>query len=191
MLSLLLPVLAAGCLFEPRDAEPPSTQDPIDYLPRTSPRNVWENCRLALEHNDATGWDTAVYEDFLYEPDSQSLSQYPVAFATPWDKTREMGFITSWFSSNPQIQANLLDEEINTPDPSGNRAEWDIIYFLNVTDRQTGSVTRYRASATLVFELKGSYYFLTRWRDESGESDPDNPQVLLPTLGVVRGALSG
>ncbi len=188
---LLLPVLACGCLFEPRDAEPPSTQDPIEYLPRTSPRNVWENCRLALENVDVTGWDNAVHETFLYEPDSQTLSQYPGAFATPWGKPREMTFVNAWFSNRPIIQANLLDEEISTPDGSGGRAEWDIIYFLNVTDRQNNSVTRYRARATLVFELKGNYWFLTYWRDESGESDPDNPQVLLPTLGVVRGAFAG
>jgi hypothetical protein len=191
LFALLLPILAAGCLFEPRAAEPPSTQDPIEYLPRTSPRNIWENCRLALDNVDATGWDNAVHETFLYEPDSQTLSQYPGVFATPWGKTQEMAFANAWFSNRPIIQANLLDEEISTPDGSGGRAEWDIIYFLNVTDRQTGSLARYRARATLVFELKGNYWFLTYWRDENGESDPGNPQILLPTLGVVRGAFAG
>jgi hypothetical protein len=191
VLLLLLPVVAGGCLFEPRDAEPPSTVNPIEYLPRTSPENVWENCSLALENDDATGWDNAVHESFLYEPDSQTLSLYPAAFATPWGKAREMSFVNAWFSNRPIIQANLLDERISTPDGSGGRAEWDIIYFLNVKDRQTGSTSLYRARATLVFELKGNYWFLTYWRDESGESDPNNPQVLLPTLGVVRGAFAG
>lgn len=184
-----LSVLLAGCLFDPRDADPPSTEDPIEYLPRTSPRNVWTNCRLALENGDVTGWDNAIYESFLYEPDSQALAQYPGVFATPWDKEREMAFISTWFANDPLIQANLFDEEISTPDPSGNIALWDIIYYLVVTEN--GSQTRYRASARLVFELKGSYYYLTRWTDEGGESDPDDPQILLPTLGVVRGALGG
>lgn len=191
---LLIPLLAlllGGCLFEPREAETPSTQDPIRYLPRTSARNVWENCRLALENADVTGWDNAVHESFRYEPDSQTLSQYPAEFATPWDKPREVNFVSEWFSNRPIIVANLLDEEISTPDATGGRAEWDIIYYLNVTDRQTGSESRYRARATLVFELVGNYYFLTFWRDDGGESDPDNPQNLLPTLGVVRGAFAG
>lgn len=185
-----LSVLLAGCLFDPREAEPPSTENPIEYLPRTSPRNVWTNCRLALQNNDITGWDNAIYETFLYEPDSQALAQYPEAFATPWDKAKEMAFINAWFANSPRIQPNLFDVEIATPDPSGNVALWDIIYYLIVTD-SNGSQTRYRASARLVFELKGSYYYLTRWTDEGGESDPDNPQILLPTLGVVRGALGG
>ncbi len=191
LLALLVPVLVSGCLFEPREAEPPSTQDAIEYVPRTSPRNVWTNCELALTNADGTGWENAVHESFLYVPDSQTLSQYPGVFATPWGKAREMTFVNAWFSNRPIIQANLLDEEISVPDGSGGRAEWDIIYYLNVTDRQTGSLAKYRARATLVFELKGTYWFLTYWRDESGESDPDDPQVLLPTLGVVRGAFAG
>ena len=38
--------------------------------------------------------------------------------------------------------ADLLDVAINTPDGAGGLAEWDVIYYITVTDNQTGSITR-------------------------------------------------
>lgn len=191
LICLSLPALIAGggCLFEPRDPEPPTSRA-IDYLPRSSAANIWENCRLALVNQDAGGWDTAVSANFVYLPDSETQQAYPEVFATAWDKDREMNFISSWFASDVQIQANLRDQDISTPDGAGGLAEWEIIYLLTVTDRQTGSVTRYRATAILQFSLEGSYYYLSSWRDQQGEEDPDTGAAL-ETMGRLRGAFGG
>jgi len=181
----VLALAAGGCLFEPRDAEPPATGQQIDYLPRTAPANVWENCRLSLVNRDVTGWDNAIYETFQYIPDSDTRSAFPAVDWDNWGRAQEIAFITSLYNNVTAIAADLRDEEISTPEGSGNFAEWDIIYLVEVTD-QTGSVTKYRGRATLQFELQGSYWYLTYWRDENGESDPDNPDVQLPTMGVLR-----
>lgn len=186
LLSLVVPLAAGGCLFEPREPEPPTTQA-IDYLPRSNPDNIWENCRLALINRDTGGWDTAVSESFRYEPDSDTRQAYPDIDWGQWGKDREMSFINSWFSSGVQIQADLRETEINTPGGADGFAEWELIYLLTVTDSQTGTVTRYRASAVLQFTLEGSYYYLSYWRDEQGEEDPDTGAAL-ETMGRLRGA---
>lgn len=184
-----LPVLLllGGCIFGVRDPEPPTTQA-ISYLPRSSAANIWENCRLALENKDTGGWDAAVSVDFVYEPDSQTELAYPGVDWSQWGKQQEMDFISSWFASGIEIQANLLDGDDDvTPDGAGGLAEWTITYQLTVTDSQTGSVARYRAKAVLEFTLEGSYYYLSSWRDEQGEEDPETGATL-ETMGMLRGA---
>jgi hypothetical protein len=124
-------LLLGGCLFEARDPEPP-TSLAIDYLPRSSAENIWENCRLALINRDTGGWDTAVSENFVYVPDSDTEQAYPAVDWANWDKDREMDFINSWFASGVTIQADLRDTDISTPPGDGGVAEWEIIYLLTV-----------------------------------------------------------
>ncbi len=179
-------VFLVGCIFDAREPEPP-TSLAIDYLPRSSADNIWENCRLALINRDTGGWDTALSPNFVYEPDGQTEQAYPNIDWTSWGKDAEMDFINSLFASGVTIQANLRDTDISTPAGAGGIAEWEVIYLVTVTDQQTGSLTRYRATATLRFTLEGSYYFLSYWRDVQGEEDPDTGAPL-ESLGSLRGA---
>ncbi len=175
-----------GCIFNPRDPEPPTSRS-IDYLPRTSASSIWENCRLALINKDTSGWDTALADNFIYIPDGDTRAAYPTVDWDNWVKDTEMGFVNSWFATDVTIAADLLDEDINTPDGSGGLAQWDVIYLITVTDNVSGSVTSYRGRCQLEFELQGSFWYLSLWRDEQGEEDPDNPGSILETLGRVRG----
>jgi len=180
--------LLGGCLFEPRDPEPPTTSS-IEYLPRSSPENVWENCRLALNNKDVGGWDTAIAQDFRYEPDSDTQLAYPGVDWTNWNKQAELDFINSWFGSDVTINASLRDSVINAPDGQGGFAEWEIIYLIEVTDNQTGSTTRYRGSCILNFNLPDSFWYVSYWRDEQGEQAPDGTGTL-QTMGALRGAFA-
>lgn len=179
--------LVAGCLFDTREPEPPDTAA-IDYLPRSGPANVWENCRLALTNRDSGGWDTAVSENFEYVPDGNTETGFGGVDWMAWTKETEMAFIGSWFASGAQITSSSLqwiDTDISTPDGSGGYAEWDLIYYFEV--ESNSSVTRYRGRAILQFELEGSYWYLRYWRDEQGEDDPDSPGSTLATMGTLRG----
>ncbi|MBD3222834.1 hypothetical protein GF314_16525 [bacterium] len=185
---LALVTLLGGCFFEPRDPEPPETAA-IDYLPRSSPANIWENLRLALVNRDSGGWDTAISENFEYVPDGATETAFPGVDWQNWDKAAEMAFIGNWFTAGVTIvsaQMEWLDEGISTPDGAGGFAEWDVIYLFTVED-QFGSSTRYRGRCILEFTLEGSYWYLSYWRDEQGEQDPDNPASTLATMGALRG----
>ena len=192
VLICLLPTLAlalGGCLFEPREPETPSSGS-IQYLPRSSAANVWENCRLALVNKDVGGWDTNVSPAFIYIPDTDTRGAYPGVDWDNWGKDAEMAFINAWFATDVTIEADLLDEAINTPDGAGGVAEWDLIYLINVTDNQSGGVTRYRGRAIIRFDIPATYWFVSFWHDEQGEQDPDNPDATLETMGRLRGAFA-
>jgi hypothetical protein len=189
---ILLAILAfalGGCLFEPREAETPISEGIVEYNPRTSARNVWANLELALGNTDAGGWDENLSEDFQYFPDTETESLYPGIDWANWGKPQEMTFINNWFGSNVTITADLFNEEINTNDPAGTSGEWELIYFVRVID-EFNSETRYRGRAFIGFQLEGNFWYIRYWRDQQGETDPENPNANLQTLGVVRGAFA-
>ncbi len=187
-LLILLAGGLGGCIFDTRDPEPPSTQA-INYLPRSSAANVWENCRLALINKDIGGWDTAIAEDFQYVPDGETQSAYPGVDWTAWDKQAELDFINSWFGTDVTIEAALRDSVINDPAGSGGFAEWDVIYLLTITDNITGSTTRYRGRCILEFNVPDNFWYVSYWRDEQGEVDPETGATL-QTMGALRGAFA-
>ncbi len=184
MMVLTLFVLS-GCLFQPRDPEPP-TGEPIPYLPRTDPKKVWENLQLSLNYNDSFGWEENLHPEFTYIPDSEAEAQFPGAFVG-WDLAREMSFVTSFYSSGVSNLSKMRNDEFVIPDPVGDEVSWEsVIYYIRVTNTSDGAETRYRASAIITFRFEGNFWYVYRWEDQIGESDPDNGNIL-PTMGVLRG----
>ena len=185
-IGLVLMLLVTGCIFEPRDPEPPSVGTTVPYLPRNSPRNVWENLQISLQHNDSFGWEENTSPDFTYLPDSDAADQFPGIF-DGWDYERETSFINNFYTTGVSNQVQMRNDEFNVPEPSGTEVVWQgVIYYLKVTDPNDGSETRYRASAIITFRLEANFWYIYRWEDQVGESDPDTGQIL-PTMGVLRG----
>jgi hypothetical protein len=181
---------AAGCLFTPRQAEPPVAGDVVSYNPQTSARNVWDNVELALNSTDPGGWDQNLSPDFRYFPDTETESTYPSIDWANWDKTAEMSFIQAWFGSSITVLSDMvLPGSENTNDPSGDSGEWDLIYYIRVTD-EFGGETRYSGRALIGFQLEGNFWYISYWRDLNGEEDPESPGSNLQTMGVVRGAVA-
>jgi hypothetical protein len=187
-IGLLLPLLLAlsGCIFEPRTPEPPSLGTTVSYNPRTSPRNVWENLQISLQNNDSFGWEENVSVDFTYWPDTEAENEFPGAF-DGWNYEREKAFINNFYAAGVTNAAKMRNDDFNVPEPSGTEVVWEgVIYYVRVTDPNDGSEIRYRASALVTFRLEGNFWYIYRWEDQTGESDPDSGQIL-PSLGVLRG----
>jgi hypothetical protein len=186
LLAALVPGLLTGCIFDPRDPDPPSVGTTVQYLPRNSPRNVWENLQISLLNNDSFGWEENTSVDFTYWPDTEAENQFPGQF-DGWDYEREKTFINNFYASGVTNQAQMRNDDFNVPEPSGTEVVWEgVIYYVRVTDPNDGSEIRYRASAIITFRLEGNFWYIYRWEDQTGESDPDSGQIL-PTLGVLRG----
>jgi hypothetical protein len=193
-LSLWLPCLlvaVSGCLFSPREPQPPDSATSVNYLDRTSPSNVWDNLQTSLRNLHSPGWEDGILRtEFVYEPDSGARSQYPGAFEG-WDGAKEIAFIQAFYSTGPTIEVTLRDPGFIVPGVSGTTVEWEgVIYDITVTD-QGGTINRYRGSADIIFVLEGNFWYVSRWADRTGEPDPANPgSPALPTMGVLRGTIS-
>ena len=182
---LLTLMMLSGCLFAPREPEVP-TGEPIPYLSRTDPKKVWENLQLSLNYGDSFGWMDNLHSEFTYIPDSEAEAQFPGAFVG-WDLAKESSFITTFYSSGVSNLSKMRNDEFDPPDPAGDEVRWEgVIYYIRVTNTSDGSETRYRASAIITFRFEGNFWYVYRWEDQVGESDPDTGNIL-PTMGVLRG----
>lgn len=181
-------VFAGGCLLQPRDAEPPETGEIVVYLEQLSPAETWENLQTSAIATHAPGWEGAINpETFRYIPDSAAEAQFPGAF-TDWGRDREVAFINALYNSGVTIEATMRNPGFVVPPSSGSESIWEnVIYQVTVISPPPESrAVRYRGSAIITFTLVGNFWYITEWRDQQGESDPDSGQ-LLSTLGVLRG----
>lgn len=175
-----------GCLFVPREAEPPETGTIVRYQEQISPAAAWDNLETSAEATHAPGWENAISPDFRYIPDSAAESQFPGVF-TDWNRDKELAFINRFYNSGVTISARMRNLEFVVPPSSGSESVWEnVIYDMTVTGAGGGSSVRYRGSAIITFALEGNFWYIKEWRDQQGESDPDTQQ-LLSTLGVLRG----
>jgi len=191
LLSAILPtlvVLLSGCLFSPREPEPPGSGEQITYLPRSSPANVWANIETSLEAANAQGWeDNTSQVEFQYVPDDGTRSAFPGIAWDLWRRPEEVNFINNFYNSGVTITAQMRNDEFTVPENSGTEVIWeDVIYDLSVTNNADSSTTRYRASADITFRLEGNFWYIYLWRDLQGESPPEGGGQL-STMGVLRG----
>ncbi len=190
MTGIALLLAGPGCLFAPRDSEPPGSGTAVDYLDQINPSNVWANLGKSLENNDSGGWERNIGEVFIYVPDSDAASQFPGVFDT-WGREEETDFIRKFYSFGPiNSDVKMRNDEFEVPPTSGSEMLWEgVIYDLTV--ESGGSLSRYRGSADITFNLVGTEWFVTRWVDRQGESDPGDPGSVLPTFGFLRGTTAG
>jgi hypothetical protein len=184
--AVLALVGAGGCLFAPREAEPPETGTIVRYLEQIIPANSWDNLETSAEASHAPGWEDAISPSlFRYIPDSTTENQYPGVFVD-WGREREIAFINALYNSDVTIVARMRNIEFVVPPSSGSISVWEnVIYDMAVTSGVPPSTVRYRGSAIITFSLEGNFWYISEWRDQQGESDPDSGQ-LLSTLGVLR-----
>jgi hypothetical protein len=175
----------AGCLFQPREPEPPASGSEVVYLPRGQAVNVLANAELALNARDAAGWDDVISDSFSYGNEVPNEQDFPW---DSWDKSHEMTFINNFFNNVTNVEMNLRETDIFVDDPAGGEAIWEFIYFLRVTD-VNGLQTRYRAKFEVTLRLIGSFWYIDRWVDESSEADPETGDSL-PTMGSLRSAFA-
>ncbi len=191
--ALLLAFLAAapGCIiFDPRTPEPPTTGAQVTYLQQTSSANVWANLETSLNNSHAQGWEDNISQDsFAYEPDSAADTQFPGIFAG-WGREQEANFINNFYNSGATVVAKMRDDAFTPPPDVGTETVWEgVIYDLTVTGVD-GSVSEYRASAIITFTQENNLWYITNWRDQQGESSPDNPGRILSSMGVLRGTFA-
>ena len=108
-----------------------------------------------------------------------------------WDRSAEVAFINNLYNSGVTIEADLNANGFVPPADTGSQTVWEgVIYDVKVTTTADQSVTEYRGSAIITFTFEGNLMYITDWRDQQGESSPENPGQILPTMGVLRGTFA-
>lgn len=179
-------ILVGGC---GSDDPVTSAQESGQPLPvRSTPQNSWYHFQWSADQENSDGWIQAIGSSFEYVPDATSLARYPQAFDS-WDRETELEFVQALFAANLEFDARMNDVGYQAPNPAGATVSWESYeYSLQVGGAGRVCPVLYCGVANLDFRLEGNFWQLVRWEDVRGGTAPWNSNVILPTLGELRGA---
>ena len=159
--------IAAGCgLFDTRNPQNPVTVRST-YEPPTSPIIVISNLTYSIEEKNSTNYINCLSPDnYLYVPDSKSLSLYGQIFRN-WDINSEKFYFENLISqTNANASSNLFlsNPSLNqiTPDSAIYSAEYIIVFQHNKTNVPKSAEGNLRL--TLKADLS-NFFYIEKWED--------------------------
>jgi hypothetical protein len=171
-------IFATGCLFTPRDAEPPN-DDQVEWISPTKPGNVLANMKAALESETTTNYENSLSEEFIFIPWSQTEAEAPSGYfsaggeAWNWDFDRELDSLDNLYSSVSSIRLDWNFDESTDLTEGQNEAEISLDdYELTVIYNNSTEETVYQGEVRLYFRYESGKWLLDKW-DESVLSNPD------------------
>ena len=186
-LLLVVAVFSAGGCRD--DAAAPTDTFSIGQ-PLGSPLDTMNALQWSLDNHAPAGWRDALDPSFTYVPDPAAATRYPTAFDV-WDHDAEAAFVETLFTADLEFTARMVGADFTPPPLDGATCVWTACpYTLQVAGPGGASPVAYSGVAKLEFRLAGAFWYLTRWEDLHGGTAPWNPQVVLPTLGELRGAFA-
>jgi len=163
----MLAVIAAGCgLFDTRTPQEPVTVRST-YEPPTSPIIVISNLTYSIEEKNSTNYISCLSPDeFMYVPDSKSLSLYGQIFQN-WDINSEKFYFENLISqTNTNASSNLFlsNPSLNqiTPDSAIYSAEYIVVFQHNKTNVPKSAEGNLRL--TLKADLS-NFFYIEKWED--------------------------
>jgi hypothetical protein len=169
-LSIILALLVAGggCIFEPRDPQPPLGGDEGSWIVPNTPKDVFLNLVTGLSSPGNSNYERSLADGFTFVPRSQDMSQFPPGTFDGWTKEVEMEVITR-IKGDYQggREASFGDGNGNFPkeDVQVGQAEFEGPYEWTL-DRGDGSEPEvYSGTARFFLEQGTAGWILVKWED--------------------------
>ncbi len=157
-----------GCLFQPRDAEPPGEKPPVPFVQPTAPEIALANMKKSLEAKYVLNYKNSFGEgELLMEMDP---GEYVIAGGenpfSSWTREQEAERMQAVISSMGETTELVItwDPDYLSKWRSGDNFYEDLEYQLVFTDGQV--VRSYAGRVNLYFEQVGANYYVVRWNDE-------------------------
>ncbi len=153
-----------GCLFDPREPEPPGGGG-TDFEPPDDAYGVVANMEKGFGTAENTGYDEAIAENFIFIPSQRAISDYSGIFSSDWGREREMGFLNSLKSVTG---SRTLDfpEEGSWDEENAGATEAELRGEYTITVTEDGETVTYEGDAILYFNnTSGQYWQMIRWED--------------------------
>lgn len=106
----------SGCLFSP-DKDPPKTDEPVVFLPQTSPENVLENLITAYEQQNYDEYVKLFDETFFFAFDPVDVEKSGGDIPIEWGKDDDIRSTRNMFDE-PLVEKVTLDFVIDDPEPA-------------------------------------------------------------------------
>lgn len=185
IIAIVLAALLAGggCLFEPREPLPPSSDDEGDWIVPKTPKDVFRNLVTGLSSPGNSNYERSLSAEFTFIPRDQDRAQFPDGTFDAWTKGVEMDILTRMKGDyQGERMAQYGDENGDFPseDIQVGWAEFEGPYMWSL-DRGDGSEPEIYAGTARFFLQEGtSGWVLVKWEDIDVTDS-------YPTSGNLRG----
>lgn len=182
---ILVLVSAQGCIFDPRDAEPPETEEQDTWIVPNTPKDVFLNLESGWASAKNSNYERSLDPTFRFypRPEDEALFGTPQIFAD-WTKKVKLQWLTRVKEEYPgtrTIQFGNADGVFAYENWEGSKATYEGQYIIAV-DPEDGSVETYAGIARFIVVQGTLGWVLTEWRDLDVNGS-------FPTSGYLRGSL--
>ncbi len=157
----------SGCVFTPRDPEPPLDTD-LDTVTPDSPQNVLTNMKVSLEALTTTAYDQSLGDQnlgdefqFMFMPNSTDVPSADPDYFLDFDRERELAAVTALLEDVTQLELNWTFDELDIDLGDEVATIRPVNYVLTATYTDS-NVRVFEGSADMTFQKSGDWY-LTLW----------------------------
>jgi hypothetical protein len=165
---LALALASGGCLFEPREPNPPLDETEGDWVVPKTPKDVFLNLETGLSSAGNSNYERSLADEFTFIPRDQDRLQFPDGTFDGWTMDVEMDVLSRVKGDyQGERTAQYGDENGNFPkeDIQVGWAEFEGPYYWTL-DRGDGSEPEIYAGTARFFLAEGtSGWVLIKWED--------------------------
>ena len=187
-LMLLITLIAmTGCIFEPREAEDPESDDGGTWITPGQPKDVLANLMSGLAAAANSNYERSLHEDFTFIPRPEDRSNLGDEVFDGWDKEVEMAFLTRLkgiYLGERLIQFGDENMVFEREDISVGRAEFEGDYVMTLDPGDGSDPEVYEGRAIFIIVEANQGWMLLSWEDIDVIGSN-------PTSGYIRGTLRG
>ena len=186
VLLLALVVTTCGCLFNPRDPEPPGQEDEDPWVNPIAPKNVFLNLQTGLKNKSNSNYERSLDPSYTFVPRPEDEAALGSDVFANWTKNVELDVITRLkgeYLGERTVQFGDENLTFERESIEVGKAEFEGDYEI-VLNRKDGSKETYAGKAIFYIEETTQGWVLKKWEDidVSGTN---------PTSGYLRGTLRG
>ncbi len=177
----------AGCIFEPREAEIPESDEGGDWITVGMPKDVLANLASGLAAASNSNYERSLHEDFVFIPRPEDRDNLGADVFEGWDKGVEMAFLTRLkgvYLGERLIQFGDENMVFEREDITVGRAEFEGDYVMTLDPDDGSDPEIYEGRAIFIIVEANQGYMLLSWEDVDVIGSN-------PTSGYLRGTLRG
>lgn len=182
---LLLIHSTAGCIFDPRDPEPPETGEQDPWIVPNTPKDVFLNLASGLASSKNSNYERSADPAFRFHPRPEDEASLGSAVFADWTKDVELSWLTrikEVYAGQRTVQFGDRDGRFPIEDIQVQQATFEGPYLMAL-DPGDGSPVDTLAGIARFVVLQGAQgWVLTEWRDLDVNGN-------YATSGYLRGAL--
>jgi hypothetical protein len=184
-LLFLAAIAQAGCIFEPRTAEPPGGgTEQYPWIVPTRPKDVFVNLASGLASNLDSNYERSLDAAFAFIPSADAEAIYPGSF-DGWNKAVELEFLTrvkTLYVGTRSVQFGDANLNFTSENEQVGLAIYEGTYTITLNLGDGSPAVTYAGIARFTIVQGTQGWVLSIWEDI--EASGANP-----TSGILRGAL--